>query len=394
MISSEYVSAYMGKWHLGDEIIPQHGFDHWVSMEDHYRLFFTKKEYLSHFSDYYHFLNGKGYEPDIEWGGTKIFSRGMAANLPQELSKNAFLGHEASQFIKENSHRPFVLYVGFMDPHSPLPDRPSSMYNPDTLPTEPHFLRKPPSNASQRHQKAADYYMSRSNVEGEDLRTKDGWLRLQARYWEAISMVDQSMSIIFDALVESNVADNTIVVFTTDHGDMMGAHGMRTFTFLYQESFKVPLLLRVPWMAKEQTLIRGHMSHIDLVPTLLDLMEEPIPSHLQGKSLVPVLRGETTLEKNAVFVETNGPSDRVPMVPGGGYPWPSWQPWRTVISGDGWKLNLSTADQCELYDLNSDTTEETNLFDDPSQKERIRHMTSLLKQWQEETGDNGPLPDV
>jgi len=116
-----------------------------------------------------------------------------------------------------------------------------------------------------------------------------------------------------------------------------------------------------------------------------------VPSHLQGGSLVPVLRGEETLSENAVFVERNGP---LPERLGKPVPWPSWQPWRTVISGDGWKLNLSTADQCELYDLNGDPTEENNLFDDPGQKERISHMTALLNQWQEETGDDGPLPDV
>ena len=153
---------------------------------------------------------------------------------------------------------------------------------------------------------------------------------------------------------------------------------------LYQESIKVPLLMRVPWITNEYKQIAGHASQIDLVPTLLGLMGVPLPSHLEGRSLEPVLRGETFLEGNAVIVETNGPLIRAEA----GVPWPSWHPWRTVISGDGWKLNLSTVDQCELYDLNEDPTEENNLYDDPGQKDRISNMTTLLQQWQQETDDD------
>ena len=65
-----------------------------------------------------------------------------------------------------------------------------------------------------------------------------------------------------------------------------------------------------------------------------------------------------------------------------------------MISGDGWKLNLSTVDQCELYDLNEDPTEENNLYDDPGQKDRISNMTTLLQQWQQETDDDALLPEV
>ena len=390
MVPSEYECGYIGKWHLGDEIFPQHGFGHWVGMEDYYRLFFTKREYLSRFSDYHHFLLEHGYTPDVEWMAARIFSREMTADLPWEMSKNAYVGREAARFIRENGERPFVLYAGFMDPHSPLPSRPSSLYDPAKLPREPHFLRRPPANASLYHQKKAEFYGDLPEIDGEDLGDEAGWLRLRARYWEAISGVDRAMAPILEALSESGVADNTIVVYTSDHGEMMGSHGMLHKEVLYQESIKVPLLMRVPWITDESRQIAGHTSQIDLVPTLLGLMGVPLPSRLEGKSLEPVLRGETSLEENAVFIETNGPLIRA----GAGVPWPSWQPWRTVISGDGWKLNLSTVDQCELYDLNEDPTEENNLYDDAGQKDRISSMTTLLQQWQQETDDDALLPEV
>ena len=152
--------------------------------------------------------------------------------------------------------------------------------------------------------------------------------------------------------------------------------------------------MRVPWLTTEQTTIQGHVSQIDLVPTLLDLMGENLPGHLEGRSLLSALRAPASLEDNAVFIETNGPMPAPLAQPQTAGFWPSWQPWQTVISGDGWKLNLSPVDQCKLYDLNDDPTEESNLFDEPTQRDRISDMASRLRRWQEETGDDAPLPRV
>ena len=143
-------------------------------------------------------------------------------------------GREAARFVRENGNRPFVLYAGFMDPHSPLPSRPSSLYDPAKLPREPHFLRRPPANASLYHQKKAEFYGNLPEIDGEDLRDESGWLRLRTRYWEAVSSVDRAMAPILEALGESGAADNTIVVFTSDHGEMMGSHGMLHKEVLYQ----------------------------------------------------------------------------------------------------------------------------------------------------------------
>lgn len=68
------------------------------------------------------------------------------------------------------------------------------------------------------------------------------------------------------------------------------------------------------------------------------------------------------------------------------------QPWRTLVGADGWKLNLSPVDRCELYDLNTDPCEMTNLFDRPEHKERVRSMAARIREWQKRTGDTAPLP--
>ena len=162
---------------------------------------------------------------------------------------------------------------------------------------------------------------------------------------------------------------------------------------LYEEASNVPLLIYVPWLnANNQQRIAGSVGQVDLVPTLLDLSGSDIPEHLEGKSLVPVLQGDEDLSENDVFIQWNGMGDR-----NLGSPEINRMvsiPWRGVVTGDRWKLNLSPGDQCELYDLNSDPRELDNLFNIQEHKDRVRVMTARIRIWQDETGDDMPLPAV
>jgi len=162
---------------------------------------------------------------------------------------------------------------------------------------------------------------------------------------------------------------------------------------LYEEASNVPFLMYVPWLNNDQQpRIAGSVGQVDLVPTLLDLSGSEIPDHIEGKSLRSVLRGEEDLSDNDVFIQWNGMGDR-----NLGSPDINRMvsiPWRGVVTGDRWKLNLSPGDQCELYDLNSDPAELNNLFNKPEHKDRIRQMAARIRIWQDETGDDMPLPTV
>ena len=137
------------------------------------------------------------------------------------------------------------------------------------------------------------------------------------------------------------------------------------------------------------------MGHIDLVPTLLDLSGNALPDTLQGKSLVPVMKGERALDRD-VFVQWNGTSDELPdrFLGSRDINRMLTLPWRSVITPDRWKLNLCAGDQCELYDLNADPYEMNNLYNDPDQRDRIIDMAARIRIWQHETGDTAPLPSV
>ena len=106
-------------------------------------------------------------------------------------------------------------------------------------------MRQPPFDAPLLVRLMAAFYMQSENY-GLDLRTEAGWRALMARYWGNITLVDRSVGKILKALEESGKADDTIVVFTSDHGELMGDHGILGKTLMYEESIKVPMLLRAP----------------------------------------------------------------------------------------------------------------------------------------------------
>ena len=400
MISDTYLCGYYGKWHLGDDLVPQHGFEEWRSIEDWRETIPSNEEDQFLECDYDRWLRRNGFNPP-----TGISYEGWAANanLPEELTQASYLGNEASRFIRDrhNSQHtdpPYMLFTCFFEPHPPYTGPLNDLYNPNTLPVGPAFLKRPESGALVNRLRA-DYYLSGNlnplGVEGgdfHDITNEDGWRKLRAQYFANVTLVDRNVGRILQALEESGEAENTIIVFTSEHGEMAGDHGILEKRTLYEEATRVPLLIHVPWISHNQKRIEGSISLVDLVPTLLDLVGDPIPGHIEGKSLAPVLKGEKRLNNNDVFLQWNGYGDRnlgtaainrmVAM------------PWRSVVTSDRWKLNLCSTDQSELYNLSADPHEMTNLYNNPAHRERIHDMAARIRAWMDQVGDSAPLPSV
>jgi arylsulfatase A-like enzyme len=425
MISDDHYKGYMGKWHLGNDIERQHGFNVWRSSEDGHGTGYTHAQLNNETSTYTEYLVSKGYTPDrkpaanAEGRGfsllgrrsgirTSTFSSDAHYDMPEEDQMASYLAQEACEFIDENKDRPFVLYVSTFEPHSPYHGPFMDQYDPETLPVGPAFLEKPES-ASLVNKVRADYfmkfmldgedqtkdpYMMNYAASREDVTTEIGWRTLRAHYMGNITLVDRMVGRINQAIKDAGIEDDTIIVFTSEHGDMMGDHGMLEKRSMFEEASRVPLLMKVPWLSKSQKIIEGSVGHIDLVPTLLDLIGEDVPDHLQGKSLQPVLQGDEDLSQNDVFISWNGYDNDVPDRFLGDHKINRMLrlPWRTVVTPDRWKLALCAGDQCELYDLNNDPYEQTNLFNDPAQQDRIRDMAARIRVWQVQTGDTAPLP--
>lgn len=237
-------------------------------------------------------------------------------------------------------------------------------------------------------------------IDGFPLQSEWDWRRVCANYYGLVSLVDNAVERILTSLDRAGLAEDTLVVFTSDHGEMMGDHALMTKGLPYEQSVKVPLLMRIPWLSKTALRIPGNFSHIDLVPTLLDVLDQKPGEHVQGESKAAVLRGERDLSDNDVVITWYGDADTSywDEIPGdfnqSERELAAFSQWRTIISPDRWKLTLSPDDICELYDLNGDPDELVNLFDSPEQDVCIHEMTRRLQLWQEKTGDILELPNI
>ncbi len=400
MVDDDYHCAYYGKWHLGNETTRQHGFDEWLPLAE-------LPWVIDHPDTPYHqFLLRNGVEPDhVTAAGHRVFSAHQRTSLPEHLTMASFLADEAARFLSEDRDEPFMLQVHFFEPHNPYTGPLDGLHDPAKIPVGPAFL-KYPEGTSQFNRVRADFYMQESGPHPKmgdfgDGSPEEQWRRLRAQYYSNVTLVDRSVGRILAALEASGKADETIVVFTADHGEMAGDHALLEKRSFYEESAKVPLLMRVPWL--EQRMLPGVVGQVDLVPTLLDLMNQPVPEHLEGVSRAPLLSGESEadeLEENDVFVQWNGLGDRdlgaeMANLLGA-------VPRRSIVSSrrnaggkaQRWKLNLCAGDQNELFDMTADPHELVNLFDQDEHRDLVRELAAKIRLWQHETGDTAALPSV
>jgi len=377
----DYRTAYIGKWHLGDEIFAQHGFQEWVSIE-YYDAYYRERRDRSKRPDYHNFLLEQGYKPD--WKGTH-FSRDFAARRPIEHCKPKFLELKACDFLRRHRNVPFMLYVNFLEPHMPFFGPLDDEHDPAIVDLPDSFNEPLGENEPLRYRFLREY-SRRKHGGAENIR------KLIARYWGLVTQVDRSVGAILETLDELGLADNTIVVFTSDHGDMMGAHHIVEKCVMYEEAVKVPWLMRIPQLESGKRVVRQPVSQIDMVPTLLDLMCGRADRRLPGHSLVPVINGGKPTEDH-VFIEWS---------PGQGAVWDTdpvevaspeaisriaGESTRTVIAPDGWKLCLSDLDKCQLFNLHEDPNEMTNLYDSGRHPDVISRLTERIHDWQESTMD-------
>jgi arylsulfatase A-like enzyme len=394
-----YATAYHGKWHLGDEIFCQHGFQEWRSIEDGYAPYYSAGRDRDARSTYHQWLIEHGFEPQ----GGETFSRGEAARLPEEFGKPAYLAQEASRYIREHQRDPFVLYVNFLEPHMPFFGPRDDQYDPAEVALPPNFEARPGQGQPLKTRLFERYYLERGHS-GLPLRTEADWRRMIANYWGLNSLVDTHVGTILDTLADCGLDEDTIVVYTSDHGDMMGSHHLLAKCVAFEEAVRVPLLVRLPGQ-RRAARVEAPVSQVDLVPTLLDLMGQPVPEGLEGKSLRPQIEDGAEGAPGDVFIEWNGHNNGMGDVIGRvSIPAPLEEmattdqiiaaitdPVRTVITTDGWKFNCSPRGEHELYNLADDPFETENLAG-PAHASRMRALAERIRGWQARTGDAVELP--
>ena len=392
-----YVTGYNGKWHLGNELQAQRGFDHWVSTEEGYARSHAEEGY----SSYHDFLEARGYTPSDPHRDGMTFARHTAAALPEEEGKPAFQTAEALRFLESHRDRPFFFSVNYLEPHAPFNGPLNGFYKAEDMTLPDTWYGEMEASVPLRYRRLRAAYGGEYMAGHPDwMKSNDerGWKDLKARYWGLCTLVDKYVGRILDRLEELGLADDTIVVYTSDHGHMMGEHGLLNKSVLYEPSAQIPFIIRVPGLPPQQ--LATPVGHVDLVPTLLDLLGQPLPDHLQGHSLVPLLRdGDSDAEEGQAIIEWNGSlqDDAVdtragphePLAPGAVDA--DRTEIRTIRRGS-WKLNVHASGEHELYDLRTDPAERHNAFADAEHAEVVRDLDRRLRQWQRETADPLELP--
>ena len=241
--------------------------------------------------------------------------------------------------------RPFFLMASLTHPHDPfvIPKRYWDLYEGRPI---------PPPRVRIARERLDPHSLRLRHVIGADLQevTEAQILAARRAYYGAISYVDEQFGLILGALQEAGLADNTVVVVCSDHGEMLGERGLWYKMNLFEGGARVPLVIHAPWLFGAR-VVHQSVSNMDLLPTLLDLagLEPASAATLDGRSLVALARGESA--ERAIYAEYLGEGAVAPMV---------------MIRRERLKFIHAPGDPDQLYDLGADPDELVNLASDPT----------------------------
>jgi len=272
-------------------------------------------------------------------------------------------------FIRRHAadDQPFCCFVSTAEPHDAYvpPKRFFDMYDVGSIRPSP-TLRDDPAGKPEVVARMREVWAGLSN---------DDWRKVSAAYWAVITFLDAEVGRILEALRDSGAAEDTIVVFTADHGDMLGGHGLfaKGVGTAYEEVYNTPLVVRGPGIAARGELAEPLVSLVDLAPTLLDLCGlEPLPAS-HGRSLRPLLEGAADeADWQDAYAEFFG--QRFVYT-------------QRIVWHGRWKYVFSPGGVDELYDLADDPHERRNLAADPHHRETLIDMAKRMWRKMKEIGD-------
>lgn len=337
-----YATGYIGKWHLspGDdagEYIPRgparQGFQEWqvwANTSPHFDQSFT-------------------FDPET---GAKIQPKGYNCTLMTDA---------ALRFLERPAGRPWLLVVSWSPPHPPFRDAPlqeMNRYDPEQLQIRPNVTRPTPG-----------------------LRR-----RLQG-YYGHISALDGEMERLLRKLEETGQAQNTIVVYTSDHGTMLDSQGHRGKRLPWEESCRVPLLLRYPGAVPANRIADTMISAIDLFPSLCSLAGVPVPESCMGIDLSGAMRGDPAPSSESAFLMH---IQKRSASLGEAHPAPLFRGVRTAR----YTYALAEDGRWCLYDNAEDPYQMRNLVDDPIHARVADDLDALVFDWLKNAHDPFPLERV
>lgn len=317
---------------------------------------------------------GYGYASATEFGSMTHSNGGM---LAEGSAYDPIFTEDAIKYIKDQKDKPFFMTLSLINPHdicrvlggkvqgATFADAIHFARNDD----EPYLRFQPRPDLPNNHEVAYEKGM----ILHEDFMYKevfelneDQWKRFISTYQLLIENTDRLIGLLLKNLKEQGLEENTIVMFTTDHGEMSGSHKLIAKTTFYEESSKIPVIIRYPKEIKQSTTNNNALvSTIDIMPTLLDLAGVGIPKGIDGKSFKKQIleSGVSTNEFDIVFSQNQfGRMVR----------YDEFKYVRSVVYGITYEI---------LYDIDKDPSESKNLLEDPKFKNQLIKGRKLLDDW-------------
>ena len=364
-----YYSGYFGKWHV-ERTDQLEDFGWQVNGSRNTDLFREKQAALlgpnppqANYSPAFDLDQPAGYRQSIFYGVTDVGPEQRGMGITTELALD-FL-EQAGQ-----GNDPWCCFVSLTEPHDPFiaGQAAFAQYDVESIPLCPN-VHDDLAGQPGLYRKTAQVWQTMTERQKQEAA---------ACYYASISEIDQQFGRLIDKLTDMGQLDNTIIVLTSDHGELLGSHGMYCKNISgYEEVYNIPLIVCGPGLARN-TVSQARVGLHDLCPTLLELTgQQPfdIPDSRSFAGLLADPDGQADAFQTG-FAEYYG--GRIYLTQ------------RMVWDGD-WKYVFNGFDYDELYNLQDDPYELTNLIDDPAYDAQLRRMTALLWQTVAQTGDHSLL---
>jgi len=353
-------------------------------------------------------LKQKGYQvdsvkemfrPDPERLETNGKGKTFApAKFKAEDSRAAFLVGEAIKYLSVRQDKPWFVHLSFLSPHPPYiaPDPFHKQYNADEMPLPSR--QKTPEKEASLHPWIEYYIFNQSGtsytdgaVACDNISLPDKELRqIKATYLGMMSELDSQIGRLINSLKENNAYDNTLIIFTSDHGDMQGDHWMLSKPGPFDQTFHVPLIVRDPSAEANKsrgTQVEAFTESIDIMPTILDFIDQDIPPQCDGHSLLPFSRDQQPKdwrqEYHAAF-DLRAPYNYDDEVPLG---LKQVDCMVNIIRGERYKYVHFSGLPPLFFDLKDDPDEFINRYNDPDYQKIVLEYAEKMLTWRMEHDD-------
>ncbi len=292
----------------------------------------------------------------------------LTAERTGEKFSSELFADSAIEFLRSHDgKKPFFAYVAFTAPHDPrMPPVPfREMYYQNLPPLPANFLRQLP--------------FDNGMMKGGRDENLAAWPRTEAvirdqlaEYYGAITHLDGQIGRILEALKQTGQGDNTIIIYAADNGLALGSHGLLGKQSVFEHSMRVPLIFVGPGIPRGKST-QAFTYLLDVFPTLCDVIGIQPPADLEGHSLRPLWEGKKDRVRDSVFLPYIGI--------------------QRAVRDEHWKLICyPKIGYMQLFDLQADPDEKTNLIDRPEYAPHVQRLLTLMKQWQTKVGDTLKLP--